>query len=310
MAKTPIAHQSVKSLHEISKALKEKRFNDGALLLESSKVVFLLDDGGIPYDSTMCKQNDSNFLVEEFMLLANRTAVEIISRTYPDSALLRRHPEPNMRKLKEFEAFCGTHGLQLDTSSSGSFHRSFENIKGKLKDDSVLYYILISYASRHKYFCTGDTKVDENDWRHYALALPLYTHFTSPLRRYPDILVHRTLTAAIEAEEMYLKHIRHNEVSQEGRHGCFMGINVDLVAAESAQGQQALSTAASKYRVPSSESLSNVAAYCNERELASKHVQVAVDRLYLWVLLKNKEVLISEARVVGLGPRFMFPNWV
>ncbi|GAB2235200.1 hypothetical protein Droror1_Dr00027694 [Drosera rotundifolia] len=302
--------ESVTLLHEVSKTLKEKRFSDGALRLESSKISFLLDDCGIPYDSVLCERKDSNFLVEGFMLLANRTAAEIISRTYPDSALLRRHPEPNMRKLKEFEAFCGKHGLELNTSSSGSFHHSLEKIKDKLKDDSVLYELLLSYATRPmqlaKYFCTGDANVDEDDWGHYALAVPLYTHFTSPLRRYPDIVVHRTLAAAMEAEEMYLKaQSSTGEASQVQRDRCFTGIHFDKAVAESVLGQQVLSAAASKHRVPGAGSLCDVAAYCNKRKLASRHVKDAVDRLYMWILLKNKEVMISEARVVGLGPRFM-----
>lgn len=91
--------------------MKEKRFNDGALRLDNAKVVFLLDEFGIPYDSMLCERKDSNFLVEEFMLLANRTAAEIITRVFPDSALLRRHPEPNTRKLRELEVFCNKHGL-------------------------------------------------------------------------------------------------------------------------------------------------------------------------------------------------------
>ncbi|GMH00270.1 hypothetical protein Nepgr_002109 [Nepenthes gracilis] len=301
--------RSVRNLHEISKALKEKRFNDGALLLESSKISFLLDDYGIPYDSMLSERKDSNFLVEEFMLLANRTAAEIISRTFPYGALLRRHPEPNMRKLREFEVFCSKHGLELDASSSGSFQRSLDNIREKLKDDMVLYDILISYASRPlqvaKYFCSGDIKVSENDWSHYALAVPLYTHFTSPLRRYPDIVVHRTLAAAIEAEYMYLKKQKiADKVNHEDKR-CFTGICFDKLAAESAEGQQALSDAALKHGVPCTETLSDVAAYCNKRESASRRVKDAVDRLYTWVLLKHKEFLISEARVLGLGPRFM-----
>ncbi|GAB4861373.1 hypothetical protein Ancab_036535 [Ancistrocladus abbreviatus] len=302
--------KSVRSLYEISETLKEKRFRDGALLLESSKVAFLLDDHGMPYDSMLSERKDSNLLVEEFMLLANRTAAEIISRTFPDSALLRRHPEPNIRKLREFEAFCSKHGLELDASSSGSFHRSLEGIREKLKDDSVLSDILISYASRPmqlaKYFCTGDCKVNESEWGHYGLAVPLYTHFTSPLRRYPDIVVHRILTAAIDAEEMYLKHSKIlDKVNQTKEARCFTGVCFDKLAAESEEGRKALSAAALKHQVPSTEILSDVAAYCNKRNLASRHVKDAVDRLYIWVLLKNKEVLISEARVLSLGPRFM-----
>ncbi|GMH21832.1 hypothetical protein Nepgr_023675 [Nepenthes gracilis] len=301
---------SVRSLHEISKILKEKRLNNGALLLDNSKVVFLLDQNGVPCDSMRCEQKHSNFLVEEFMLLANRTVAEIISRTFPDSALLRRHPEPNIRKLREFEAFCSKHRFELDASSSSSFQRSLEKIREKLKDDSILYDILISYASRPmqmaKYFCSGDIRVSENDRSHYALAVPLYTHFTSPLRRYPDILVHRTLAAAVEAEEMYLKHQKIiNKENQDETTMCFTGIYFDELAAKSEEGRQALLAAALKHRVPCMETLSDVAAYCDARKLASRHAEDAVGRVYMWVLLKNKEILISEARVLGLGPRFI-----
>ncbi|KAJ4825370.1 hypothetical protein Tsubulata_017290 [Turnera subulata] len=323
---------SVKWLFEISKTLKEKRFRDGALQLESCKIVFLFDEYGIPYDSMLCGWKDSNCIVEEFMLLANRTAAEVISRAFPDNALLRRHPEPNMRKLKEFEAFCCKHGLELDTSSSGEFHRLLERIKEKLKDDSMLCDILINHASRPMqlatYFCTGDLKDKIKDWGHYALAVPLYTHFTSPLRRYPDIVVHRALAAAIEAEELYT---RQRRLSYKVRNGeevkrCFTGISFDKHAAESVEGREALSAAAIKHRIPCSKLLGDVVAYCNERKLASRHVKDACDKLYMWVLLKKKEidifikvpslmrsraikpvlvVLLSEARVLALGPRFM-----
>uniref|UniRef100_A0A5B7BIX7 DIS3-like exonuclease 2 n=1 Tax=Davidia involucrata TaxID=16924 RepID=A0A5B7BIX7_DAVIN len=302
---------SVKRLHEISKTLKENRFNDGALSLESSKVVFLFDEDGIPCDSMLSGREESNFLVEEFMLLANCTAAEVISRAYPDSALLRRHPEPNLRKLREFEAFCSKHGLELDTSTSGRLHHSLEWIREKLKNDSVLFNILMSYACKPMqlatYFCSGEFINNENDWGHYALAVPLYTHFTSPLRRYPDILVHRTLSATIEAEEMYLKHKRlfPKLKKEEMTRRCFTGICFDKDAAESIEGQEALSAAASKHRVPCAEILAVVAAYCNERKLAGRHAKDASDKLYMWVLLKKKGILLSEARVLGLGPRFM-----
>ncbi|GMP79331.1 hypothetical protein CsSME_00034919 [Camellia sinensis var. sinensis] len=304
--------RSVESLHVISKTLKAKRFDDGALRLESSKLVFLFDEDGNPYDGILSERTDSNFLVEEFMLLANVTAAEVITRAYPDSALLRRHPEPNLRKLREFEVFCSKHGFELDTSSSGHIHHSLERIRETLKNDSVLFNILLSYATKPMqlatYFCSGDLKDSENDWGHYALAVPLYTHFTSPLRRYPDIVVHRTLAATIEAEEMYLKYKRTRQKLKNGKEltrWCFTGICFDKDAAESSEGQEALSAAASKHRIPCMEILADVAAHCNERKLASKHVKDASDKLYMWFLLKKKEIILSEARVLGLGPRFM-----
>ncbi|XP_008219749.1 PREDICTED: DIS3-like exonuclease 2 isoform X1 [Prunus mume] len=304
--------RSVKDLLEISRILKERRFSDGALQLESSKVVILFDEYGVPYDSMHSERKESNFLVEEFMLLANRTAAEVISRAFPDSALLRRHPEPNLRKLREFEAFCSKHGLELDTSSSGQFQLSLEKIREKLKDDCILFNILMNYATKPMqlaaYFCSGELKDKENDWGHYGLAVPLYTHFTSPLRRYPDIVVHRTLAAAIEAEELLLKHRRmlnNFNRGDECRMKCFTGIYFDKDAAESYESREVLSAASMKHRIPCSELLTDVAAYCNERKLASRHVKDACDKLYMWALLKKKEILLSEARIMGLGPRFM-----
>lgn len=302
---------SVKCLHEISLKLKEKRFDDGALRLESSKLVFLFDEDGTPYDGILSDRKDSNFLVEEFMLLANRTAAEVIFRAYPGCALLRRHPDPNLRKLREFQAFCKKHGFELDTSSSGQLHRSLEKIRDTLKNDSVLFNILVSYATKPmqlaEYFCSGDLE-GENYWGHYALAIPLYTHFTSPLRRYPDIVVHRTLAAITEAEEMYLKHRRASRNLTSGKESlrrCFTGTCFDKDAAVSIEGQEALSAAASKYRVPCTEALVDIAAHCNERKLASRHVKDASDKLFMWFLLRKKEILLTEARVLGLGPRFM-----
>ncbi|KAL2241827.1 UNVERIFIED_CONTAM: DIS3-like exonuclease 2 [Sesamum indicum] len=302
--------KSVKFLNEISKKLRENRFKGGALSLESPKVVFLFDEEGMPYDSVLSGRRDSNFLVEEFMLLANRTAAEVITRAYPSCALLRRHPEPNVCKLRDFETFCNKHGLKMDISSSAHLHHSLEHVRGELKNDSVLFNILMSYAARPmqlaSYFCSGDMK-DISDCSHYALAVPLYTHFTSPLRRYPDIVVHRTLAAAIEAENIYLKGKRKQGkiTEKETSNRCFTGTCFDKVEVESIEAQEALSTAASKHRVPGAEILADVAAHCNEKKLATRHVKDATDKLYMWVLLKKKEILYSEARVLGLGPKFM-----
>ncbi|XP_050905089.1 DIS3-like exonuclease 2 isoform X2 [Lathyrus oleraceus] len=297
---------SLKSLYEISKVLKLKRFTRGALRLDNPKTVILFDENGIPYDTTFSEQKESNFLIEEYMLLANTTAAEVIFRAYPEVALLRRHPEPNMRKLREFASFCQKHGFNLDTSSSGHIHQSLEQIKEILKDDPVLYDIVISYATRPmqlaSYFSSGYLKDNEHEWGHYALAVPLYTHFTSPLRRYSDIVVHRTLLATIEAENIYLKQIG-KEVG--GKKRCFTGISFDKNAAESVECREALSAAALKHSVPSASIVADIADHCNERKKASRNVKDACERLYIWFLLKQQKVLLSEARILGLGPKFM-----
>ncbi|XP_076957782.1 DIS3-like exonuclease 2 [Bidens hawaiensis] len=294
---------SVKNLCEISKVLKENRYKDGALSLENPTIDFLFDKDGIPHDIILTGRKKSNFLVEEFMLLANTTAAEVISQAYPSSALLRRHPEPNLSKLKDLESFCTKHGLQLNASTSGKLNQSLERIRDELKGDLVFFHVLLNYATKPMqlatYFCSGDVVDNDNNWSHYALAVPLYTHFTSPLRRYADIIVHRTLAATLEAEVML--GLNENKLVRR----CFTGLSFDKDEVKSFDAQKALADAALKYGVPGTDALSDVAAHCNATKLASRYVKDAIDKVYMWLLLRNKEVFLSEARVLGLGPRFM-----
>ncbi|XP_073124674.1 DIS3-like exonuclease 2 [Henckelia pumila] len=304
-------NKSVKILNDLANTLKFNRFKGGALSLESPKIIFLFDGEGMPYDTVLSGRKDSNFLVEEFMLLANSTAAEVITRAYPSHALLRRHPEPNTRKLQDFESFCYKHGFTLNISSSVDLHRSLEHIRLELKNDRDLFNILISYAARPmqlaEYFCTGDPRYSVTQWGHYALAVPRYTHFTSPLRRYPDIVVHRMLAAIVEAESIYLEGKRTFEdpVRNEVLSRCFTGLCFNEHEIRSVKAQEALSISASKLKLPCAEALADVAAHCNERKLAARHVKDAMNKLYMWLFLKKKEILYSEARVLGLGPRFM-----
>ncbi|KAI3717674.1 hypothetical protein L1987_69440 [Smallanthus sonchifolius] len=294
---------SVQNLDKIAKVLKEIRYKDGALSLENPKTDFLFDKDGIPYDIVLTGRKKSNFLVEEFMLLANTTAAQVITRAYPSSALLRRHPEPNLSKLRDLESFCSKHGLRLNASTSGELNQSLERIRHELKDDSVFFHVLMNYATKPMqlatYFCSGDVIDNGKDWGHYALSVPLYTHFTSPLRRYADIIVHRTLAATLEAEDM----LDLNEKKLVKK--CFTGLSFNKEEVESFNAQKALADAAMKYVVPGTEVLADIAAHCNGRKLASRHVKDATDKLYMWLFLRNKEIFLSEARVLGLGPRFM-----
>uniref|UniRef100_A0ACD5ZN55 Uncharacterized protein n=1 Tax=Avena sativa TaxID=4498 RepID=A0ACD5ZN55_AVESA len=308
--------KSLRCLNDISKNLKDIRFKAGALSLNTSKPMILFDEDGVPCDSYRCERDNACFIVEELMLLANMAAAEVISNAFPDCALLRRHPEPNPRKLREFEAFCAKNGFELDSSSSGQLHLSICRIKEELQDDPVLFDILMFYASKQmgsaEYFCTGDLINKKDDWAHYALSVPLYTHFTSPLRRYPDIIVHRTLSAVVEAEQMYLKQ-RKISAGQDGVKTkscesvdrCFTGLQFSKDAAETKEGREALSAAAKKFNVPNSDYLGVAAEHCNERKWASRRAEEAGQKLYMWALLKRNETGFSNARVLGVGPRFM-----
>ncbi|XP_057822928.2 DIS3-like exonuclease 2 isoform X2 [Cryptomeria japonica] len=309
---------NMQNLHRIAKQRRKSRFGKGALRLDNCKLVFVLDEDGKPCDSMFNEQKDSNILVEEFMLLANMTVAKIICRAFPECSLLRKHPEPNLRKLKDLEAFCKKLGFDLDVSSAGALHLSLEKLRNNLKDDPELFNIIVLYATKPMqlatYFCTGELREKETEWAHYALATPLYTHFTSPIRRYADIVVHRILAATLEAEYLYQKQfkdtlnlVKKNNMTLLDRRAqarCFTGPVFDKEAMESPSGRKALMTASLKHKVPRAAELALVAAHCNERKLASKNVQEASVRLYLWALLK-KQKLISDARVLALGPKFI-----
>ncbi|URE00618.1 RNB [Musa troglodytarum] len=300
---------SLRSLHGITKKMREIRLRNGAFWIEIPKIVFLFDESGNPCDSLLGVRKESSFLVEELMLLANRSVAEVISKAFPGCALLRRHAEPKSMKLKEFEEFCRKRGLELDASSSGKLHLALPKMREKLKTDPVLLQILLARAARAMqlavYFCTGDLRGREDEWAHYGLSIPLYTHFTSPLRRYPDIVVHRTLAAVVEAEEAYAEKRQSCAASDGIGNRCFTGLYFDEEAAESEEGREALVCAAVRYGVPASEVVSEVAAYCNERKRAGKHVEQSAENVYLCALLKNKEVMFSDARVLRVGSTFM-----
>ncbi|XP_056421507.1 DIS3-like exonuclease 2 isoform X2 [Hyla sarda] len=193
--------QAVLNLHLIAKNLRRQRFDDGALRLDQLKLSFTLDkESGMPQGCYIYQYKDSNKLVEEFMLLANMAAAHKIYRRFPELALLRRHPPPQTKLLNDLVEFCDQMGISLDFTNSGTLHKSLNDQFGADEYSAARKEVLTNMCSRPMqmavYFCTGILK-NETLFRHYALNVPLYTHFTSPIRRYADIIVHRLLAAAI-----------------------------------------------------------------------------------------------------------------
>ncbi|XP_070609898.1 DIS3-like exonuclease 2 [Erythrolamprus reginae] len=194
-------HRAVQNLHQIAKQLRQQRFVDGALRLDQMKLSFTLDkETGMPQGCYSYQYRDSNKLVEEFMLLANMAVAHRIYRSFPSRALLRRHPPPQSKMLHDLMAFCNQMGLEIDSSSAGALHKSLNETFGNDQYSDARKEVLTNMFSRPMqmavYFCTGVLK-DEALFRHYALNVPLYTHFTSPIRRFPDIVVHRLLSASL-----------------------------------------------------------------------------------------------------------------
>ncbi|XP_077580431.1 DIS3-like exonuclease 2 isoform X1 [Stigmatopora nigra] len=195
-------HQAVCNLHSIAKNLRAQRLSGGALQLDQLKLSFTLDKETLmPQGCYIYQYRDSNKLVEEFMLLANIAVAHHIYKCFPDLALLRRHPPPKAKMVDELQKLCDQLGIDVDLSSAGSLNKSLLSTLGKdqysIARKEVLTHMCSRIMQMGLYFCT-DGLQDEKHFKHYALNVPLYTHFTSPIRRYADIIVHRLLASSLK----------------------------------------------------------------------------------------------------------------
>ena len=177
---------------KIAKKLREDRFKKGSFNFETQEVRFRLDDKGIPLEIYLREMKDSNKLIEDFMLLANRRVAEWVSRKQKNreekTFVYRVHDSPTPEKLETFVQFITKLGYKMKISSkktlAESFNNLFEQIKGKGEENMVETIAIRTMAKA--YYTTTNIG-------HYGLSFPDYTHFTSPIRRYPDLLVHRLL---------------------------------------------------------------------------------------------------------------------
>ncbi|XP_062582698.1 DIS3-like exonuclease 2 [Saccostrea cucullata] len=189
------------NLHKIAVNLRKQRMDSGALRLDQVKLQFCLnDETGLPNGYSIYQQKDSNRLVEEFMLLANMAVAHKTYSVFDKQSLLRRHPPPKSKMMEDMRDLCASLGVPLDIDSAGDLQRSLWSYLGNDEFSGARMQVLVSMCSKPMqnalYFCTGCLE-DEELYRHYALNVPLYTHFTSPIRRYADVIVHRTLSAAL-----------------------------------------------------------------------------------------------------------------
>ncbi|KAH9492825.1 DIS3-like exonuclease 2 [Bulinus truncatus] len=198
----PDVCKRVIQLNKIALNLRKLRFDNGALRLDQVKLQFSLNkETGLPNGYSVYQQKDSNRLIEEFMLLANMAVAHKIMKSFPQKAVLRRHPPPQVKPLEAMEELCDSLCVEIDASSSGSLQKSLLKYYGEDEFSQSRLQVLVVLISKPmqlaKYFCSGSYP-DASMYHHYALNVPLYTHFTSPIRRYPDILVHRLLAASLD----------------------------------------------------------------------------------------------------------------
>ncbi|KAG0017267.1 hypothetical protein BGZ80_008453 [Entomortierella chlamydospora] len=195
-----LVEENIKIFFKLSQILREKRFENGALSINSIKLSFKMDEIFNPLDVSIYELKESNKLIEEFMLLANMSVAKQICEHFPDVALLRRHEAPLERRMLDFISHMSKIGLNLDASSSASLQRSLNDIQDP-DMRKVVRLLVIKPMQKAKYICAGMLNPDK--YRHYALNAPLYTHFTSPIRRYADIIVHRMLEASLAGETKF-----------------------------------------------------------------------------------------------------------
>ncbi len=183
--------EEIKILNQLHHVLRKERFKKGAVNFESTEVKFKLDEKGKPLAVVPKVRKDAHKLIEEFMLLANRAVATFIFKMKKgedkNTFVYRTHDLPNQEKVEDFARFAKQfgHNLQIEPSTiSRSLNNLMEEIEGK-PEQNVLQSLAVRAMAKAKY--TTDAK------GHFGLAFEHYTHFTSPIRRYPDMMVHRLL---------------------------------------------------------------------------------------------------------------------
>merc|ERR1711953_1031162 len=177
-----------------------KRVEAGSLVLASSEVRFNVEsETADPIDVQAKVARDTNSMVEEFMLAANISAATRIYQEFPDCAMLRRHPAPPPSNFDPLVKAAAQQGFSLKIDSGKDLADSLNAAvdSRNMYMNTMLRMIATRCMMQAVYFASGT--IEESLFRHYGLACPIYTHFTSPIRRYADVIVHRLLAVCIGA---------------------------------------------------------------------------------------------------------------
>ena len=194
--------EAVLTLHGLASKLRKKRFASGAISFERPEMKVVVDEKGRPVDVYQKVSREANWLIEEFMLLANRSVAEFVAtgckgvgdtpakgRKAAKTFVYRVHDEPNQEKIESLRNFVGNFGYRMGPTGNGKeISRELNSLFAAAKDTPEYNAIeLLSLRTMAK------ARYDTENLGHYGLAFRYYTHFTSPIRRYPDIMVHRLL---------------------------------------------------------------------------------------------------------------------
>ena len=201
---------AVLTLHALATKLRKKRFAAGAISFERPEMKVEVDEKGRPVNVYQKVTKEANWLIEEFMLLANRSVAEFVAtgckgapgtakgaRKQAKTFVYRVHDEPNQEKIEALRNFIGNFGYKMGSTSTGKeISKELNSLFAAAKDTPEYNAIeLLSLRTMAK------ARYDTENLGHYGLAFKYYTHFTSPIRRYPDMLVHRLLEAYLQGAE-------------------------------------------------------------------------------------------------------------
>jgi ribonuclease R len=186
-------------LNDLAKQFREERFNAGAINFSSQEVRFQLDEKGKPIGIVVKESKDAHKLIEEFMLLANRAVATYVSKIKVNKEPIpfpyRVHDTPDDEKLKPFAAFAKKFGYTFNINDeaavASSFNKLLKDVQGK-PEQHVLEQLGIRTMAKAVY--------TSSNIGHYGLGFEYYCHFTSPIRRYPDVMVHRILLQCLEKD--------------------------------------------------------------------------------------------------------------
>ncbi|MBO4691370.1 MAG: ribonuclease R [Bacteroidales bacterium] len=191
---------AVLELHKIATVLRKKRFKAGSISFERPEMKVVVDETGKPVDVVQKVTKSANWLIEEFMLLANKAVATHVTKEIRKEAptfVYRIHDEPNMEKVAELKTFVKHFGYKMEAADTPkqlakSLNKLVEQLRGKPECDTIELLALR---------CMARAQYSTNNIGHYGLGFQYYTHFTSPIRRYPDMMVHRLLSRYLSGEK-------------------------------------------------------------------------------------------------------------
>ena len=205
-------HEELTILNKVHHKLREARYKEGSISFESEEVRFILDEDGKPIDTYVKERFDAHMLVEDFMLLANRSVAKYITKKDKIEIpfVYRIHDEPNPDKLADFALFAKALGHQMHIDTPKQIAESFNALAEAAKENEqlrMLEPLAIRTMSKAVY--------SSDNIGHYGLGFEFYSHFTSPIRRYSDVLTHRILFKNLEGK---IKRVDKEALEQKCKH--------------------------------------------------------------------------------------------